>query len=175
MIKHNMIKQLSDWGFSAASWKGQRGEYWVLLQAILLLGYILLPVYHPAGFAVQPPLLYGVWAVAGLLFCAAVILLVKGLIDLGHNLTPLPYPREAGELVQSGVYSIVRHPLYSGVTLAAAAYAIGQLSISHFVATLVLFVFFNLKANREENWLCERYPEYGNYRQQVKKLIPWIF
>lgn len=168
------MKLITDWGFSAASWKGERGEYWVLLQALLLLGYVLLPIYRPDWLTIQPPLLYGIWTLAGLLFLLAVIFIGKGLIDLGRNLTPLPYPKQEGELVQTGIYAIVRHPLYSGVILAAKAYAIGQLSLSHFVAML-LFVFFNFKANQEETWLSEKYSGYFDYRQRVKKLIPWVY
>ncbi|XQQ06280.1 MAG: methyltransferase family protein [Leptolyngbya sp. IPPAS B-1204] len=169
------MKQLSDWGFHSASWKGERGEYWVLVQAILMLGYVLLPVYRPTWLRIEPPLLYGVWALAGVLFLLALVLIGKGLVDLGKNLTPLPYPKPEGELVQTGIYSVVRHPLYSGVTLAAKAYAIGQLSLSHFVAMLLLFVFFNFKANQEESWLSQKYPDYWEYRQRVKKLIPWVY
>jgi protein-S-isoprenylcysteine O-methyltransferase Ste14 len=169
------MKPLSDWGFSSESWKGERGEYWVLVQAVLMIGYILLPVYRPDWLVVQPPLLYSVWAVAALLFLFAITFVIQGLIDLGRNLTPLPYPREDGQLVQTGIYSIVRHPLYSGIILAAKAYAIGQLSLSHLAAILVLFTFFNFKAAREEEWLSQKYTEYPAYRQKVKKLVPWVF
>jgi protein-S-isoprenylcysteine O-methyltransferase Ste14 len=169
------MKLITDWGFNAASWKGERGEYWVLLQAVLMLGYVLLPVYRPDWLTIQPPLLYGTWALAGLLFLLAVIFIGKGLTNLGTNLTPLPYPKPDGELVQTGIYAIVRHPLYTGVTLAAKAYAIGQLSLSHFVVMLLLFAFFNFKANQEETWLSEKYPNYCDYRQRVKKLIPWVY
>lgn len=170
------MKLLSNWGFSSESWKGSRGEYWVLLQAMLMVGYLLLPVYRPAVLEplLQPPLIYAVWAVAGLLFLLAALLVVRGLIDLGDSLTPLPYPRDEAELVQTGVYGLVRHPLYSGIIIAAKAYAIGQLSLSHLIATPVLFVFFNLKASREEIWLQAKHPAYTDYQQRVKKLIPWI-
>lgn len=169
------MKQLSNWGFNQASWKGEHGEYWVLVQGLLMLGYILLPVYRPDWLAIEPPLLYGAWGLSALLFGLASIFLIKGVIDLGANLTPLPYPKPDAQLVQTGIYQIVRHPLYTGVTLAAKAYAIGQLSLSHFAAMLVLFVFFNFKADREEQWLSQRFVDYPNYRQQVKKLIPWLF
>lgn len=169
------MKFITDWGFSAESWKGQRGEYWVLMQAVLMLGYLLLPVYRPVWLMVQPPLLYGIWVLSGLLFAVAAVFLMKGLIDLGENLTPLPHPKENAQLVQSGIYGIVRHPLYSGIILAAKAYAIGQLSLSHLAATLVLFLFFNFKADREETWLSEKFAAYPEYQQRVKKLIPWIF
>lgn len=174
------MKLLSDWGFSSESWKGSRGEYWVLLQALLMAGYLLLPVYRPAALQpilqplLQPPLIYAVWTAAGLLFGLAALLVVKGLIDLGSSLTPLPYPKDTAELVQTGIYGLVRHPLYGGIVIAAKAYAIGQLSLSHFIATLVLFLFFNLKADREETWLKAKHPAYTDYQQRVKKLIPWV-
>jgi protein-S-isoprenylcysteine O-methyltransferase Ste14 len=169
------MKLMSNWGFSPDSWKGQHGEYWVVMQAVVMLGYVVLPVYRPNWLVVSPPWLYGIWALSGLLFVGAAILVGRGLVDLGSSLTPLPYPRQDGQFIQSGIYAIVRHPLYSGVTLAAKAYAIGQLSLSHFAAMLLLFAFFNFKAHQEEIWLSEKYPEYASYRQQVKKLIPWVY
>jgi len=172
------MKQLSDWGFSAESWKGSRGEYWVILQAALMLGFLLLPVYCPAGLlptSMPASVEYGRWTLATLLLLGASILVLKGLLDLGQSLTPLPYPRADGQLVQTGSYGLVRHPLYSGIILAALAYAIGQFSLSHFAGALTLLVFFDLKASREEGWLSEAYPDYGDYRQRVKKLIPWLY
>lgn len=167
---------LQDWGFSAESWKGVRGEYWVLVQAGLLIGFGVLPVYRPAGIGVPAaPGVYGVWLLAAVLAGAAAILLLKGLLDLGGNLTPLPHPKDEGELVQSGVYRVVRHPLYSGLTLAALSWAVYQVSLSHTVAALILLLFFNAKADREETWLVEKYPDYQDYRKQVKKLIPWVY
>lgn len=167
---------LRDWGFSAESWKGPRGEYWVLVQAGLLIGFGLLPVYRPAGIEVPvAPSIYWVWAGAIVLAGIATILLLKGLLDLGHNLTPLPHPKDAGELVQSGAYRVVRHPLYSGLTLAALSWSVYQVSLSHLIGALILLLFFNAKADREERWLVEKYPDYQDYRKQVKKLIPWVY
>jgi protein-S-isoprenylcysteine O-methyltransferase Ste14 len=166
----------ANWGFRANRWQGQRGEYWVVAQAILIIGYAVLPVYRPVGWHIPaPPALYGVWTIAAALALFAVILIGKGLRDLGHNLTPLPYPKADGELVQTGVYGIVRHPLYSGLIFAAIAWAIYQVSLSHFGAAPIALVFLNAKASREESWLAERYPEYPDYQHRVKKLIPWIY
>lgn len=167
---------LADWGLRANSWQGQRGEYWVVAQGLLIIGYALLPVYRPAVWRIPaPPALYGVWTIAAALGLVAAILIGKGLVDLGRSLTPLPYPREDGELVQTGVYGLVRHPLYGGLILAAIGWAIYQVSLSHCGAALIAGVFFNAKANREENWLKERYPEYQDYQHRVKKLVPWLY
>jgi protein-S-isoprenylcysteine O-methyltransferase Ste14 len=174
------MKLLTEWGFSRVGWRtGQRGEYWVVVQAVLMLGFVALPVYQP-----QLSLLsviqssvwrYGIWAIAAVLGGVAVVFLVKGLRDLGRSLTPLPYPREDGQLVRSGVYSIVRHPIYSGVILAAIAWTMFQFSLTHLVGTILFFLFFDAKSRQEEIWLSDRYPDYSTYQQQVKKLIPGIY
>jgi protein-S-isoprenylcysteine O-methyltransferase Ste14 len=167
---------LKQWGFTADSWKGQRGEYWVLAQMLLLLGFVLVPTYQPVDPAIFPlPVQYSLWAIAVILALFAALLLGKGLVDLGPNLTPLPYPREDGALVQTGVYGIVRHSLYSGLILGTLTISLWRLSLSHLAIAVALLVVLNAKATREETWLQERYPDYSDYRQRVKKLIPWIY
>ncbi|MBD0342786.1 MAG: isoprenylcysteine carboxylmethyltransferase family protein, partial [Microcoleus sp. Co-bin12] len=66
-------------------------------------------------------------------------------------------------------------PLYSGLILAALGWTLFQMSLSHLIATAILIIFFDIKANREETWLTQKYPEYSDYRQRVKKIIPGIY
>ncbi|HEY9618466.1 MAG TPA: isoprenylcysteine carboxylmethyltransferase family protein [Microcoleaceae cyanobacterium] len=170
------MKLLHDWGFNADSWQGQRGEYWVLAQALLLIGFALLPVYRPPGWSIPTaPGIYGVWGIAGLLGLAGSGLFLKGLLDLGGSLTPLPHPREDGQLVESGVYTLVRHPVYGGVILVTLAIAVLFLSLSHLIGAIVFFLFFDAKASREETWLRQKYPDYAQYQTQVKKLVPGLY
>ncbi|MEG4282936.1 isoprenylcysteine carboxylmethyltransferase family protein [Microcoleus sp. A006_D1] len=171
------MKLLTDWGFTREGWrKNSRGEYLVLLQGALLAGFAILPVYQIPGFKIQSTqLIYLTWFLASMLGLGALILIIKGLIDLGKNLTPLPYPIENGELIQPGIYSIVRHPLYSGLILAALGWTIFQMSLSHLIASAILLIFFDIKSNREETWLTEKYPDYSEYSQRVKKIIPGIY
>ncbi len=172
------MKILSDWGFTPEGWRtGDRGEYLVLLQAVLLIGFVLLPVYQPAGLNIDKSSnwWYGIELITAMLALAAIILITKGLIDLGNNLTPLPYPKTEGKLIQTGIYGIVRHPLYSGIIFAALAWAIFQLSLSHLIGAVILFIFLNSKASREETWLTEKYPNYAEYQQRVKKIIPGFY
>ncbi|GAB4147576.1 MAG: isoprenylcysteine carboxylmethyltransferase family protein [Cyanobacteria bacterium J069] len=170
------MKRLTEWGFSReAWWQGKKGEYWVLVQAVLLLGLLVLPTGRLPGLELSPPGLYGLWAIALLCALGAAVFLGKGLMDLGQSLTPLPYPREDGQLVQTGVYSIVRHPIYSGVIFAVLAIALYRLSWTHLAATLVFFLFFNAKAAQEEAWLAEKYSDYVDYKTRVKRLIPWLY
>jgi protein-S-isoprenylcysteine O-methyltransferase Ste14 len=164
---------LKDWGFSAESWRGQKGEYWVVLQGLLIIGFALLPSGSP--LTPEPPLRYGIWAIALFLAVAGLVFFIRGLLELGTSLTPLPYPRKDGVLVQTGIYAIVRHPVYTGVVVGAMAWAIAQLSPAHGLGALVLLIFFMAKASHEERLLLAQYPDYDLYQQRVKKLIPWLY
>lgn len=171
-----MMQRLRDWGFTQEWRQGKRGEYLVLLQAILIIGFLLLPVYRPSSWPINTPLLFYLrWGFLIGLEVAALLFIIKGLQDLGDNLTPLPYPKDNGQLVRSGVYSLVRHPLYSSLVFAGLGWAIFQLSLSHLIATVILLIFLDIKARREETWLTQKYPEYTDYQQRVKKLIPGLY
>jgi protein-S-isoprenylcysteine O-methyltransferase Ste14 len=170
------MNQLKAWGFSSQWWRGDRGEYWVILQITFFIAFALLPVYPNAAIVMLPTAWqYGVLALAALLGVIAVSLLIGGVIALGTNLTPLPHPRDEGTLVTSGVYGLVRHPIYSSVIFAAIAYSLWQWSLSHAVGAVVLFLFLDMKARKEESWLQEKFADYELYRSQVKKLIPWLY
>ncbi len=170
------MNQLKAWGFSAQWWRGERGEYWALGQGLLSLGFILLPVYPGATLGSGSPIgqLVG-WGAAGLFSLIAAGLLLWGVMALGENLTPLPHPKDEGELVTGGVYGIVRHPIYSGVIFLAIAYSCWQWSLIHGMGALGLLLFFDIKARKEEAWLKDKFSDYDRYQSQVKKLIPWIY
>jgi hypothetical protein len=39
------MNQFKEWGFSDQWWRGEKGEYWVIVQIILSVGFVLLPTY----------------------------------------------------------------------------------------------------------------------------------
>lgn len=170
------MKLLSDWGITTNWWRGDRGEYWAIAQGILLLVFALLPPQIPSSIELDSSIWqYTSWILTAIFGMLAIVFLGRSLSDLGQNLTPLPHPRDEGQLVTTGIYGLVRHPMYSGVIYLALAYASWQMSWVHLVGSIVLFVFFDAKSRKEEVWLTERFPDYSNYRTSVKKLIPWIY
>jgi protein-S-isoprenylcysteine O-methyltransferase Ste14 len=65
--------------------------------------------------------------------------------------------------------------MYCGTILAAIGWALvarGWLTLG---LALVGFVFVDLKARREEQWLLEKFPSYADYRRRVRKLIPFVY
>jgi protein-S-isoprenylcysteine O-methyltransferase Ste14 len=114
--------------------------------------------------------------VAGLLLLAAGGgLMIAAFAGLGKGLTPLPYPKEDGRLIETGAYRLVRHPIYGSVVVLALGWALcvhGTLTMAY---TLALFLFFDVKSRREERWLAARYPGYADYQKRVRKLIPFVY
>jgi protein-S-isoprenylcysteine O-methyltransferase Ste14 len=168
---------LEEWGWNWASWqKGERGEYWFLAQVISLIAFILLPIQPIVEQTVlSPSIQVGLIVVSGILAIIALILIGKGLFDLGRSLTPLPYPLENGELVTEGAYGLVRHPLYGGLILAMLGWVLFTLSWPHLAGLLLITWLLEHKATLEEKWLEQKYSDYAEYRCRVKKLIPWIW
>jgi protein-S-isoprenylcysteine O-methyltransferase Ste14 len=150
---------------------GPRGEGWVLIQGLLLV------VVAAAGWSLGPdwsgpPRLIGI-VVGIVLIASGIVLAVRGVVDLGGALTPLPRPRDGAELVETGAYAFVRHPIYGGLILAAFGWAIVQASIVAVAFAVVLAAFLRLKSAREEAWLEQRFPAYAAYRARTRRLIPW--
>lgn len=150
---------------------GPRGEGWVVIQGLLLV------ITAVAGF------LGPSWAgpfrvatsVAGVcLVTGGMVLAIRGLRDLRDALTPLPYPRADAELVETGVYRLVRHPIYGGLVFAAVGWGLLMASPAALVASALLLGFFELKSRREEAWLEGRFAGYAAYRARTRRLIPWI-
>jgi protein-S-isoprenylcysteine O-methyltransferase Ste14 len=110
-----------------------------------------------------------------MLLAFGVTLLVTAAIRLKQQLTPLPYPVDEGKLQVDGAYRIVRHPMYSGGVLMAFGWSLLMTSWTTFMYSMVLVVFVDIKSRREERWLMEKYPEYGEYRRRVKKLVPFVY
>jgi protein-S-isoprenylcysteine O-methyltransferase Ste14 len=154
---------------------GKRGEWYVVVQFVLFIVVFLGPRTIP-GLPQWPASLAKIAKFAGVTFMVAGVgLLAAASFKLGANLTPLPYPKENATLVQSGPYSLVRHPIYAAGILLAFGWALAVGGWLTFVYAALLLIFLDMKAAREERWLIDKYPEYPDYRRRVRKLIPFIY
>lgn len=151
---------------------GSRGEGWVAIQFGLLGAIGLAALAGPSWDG----LLRSLTTVAGFgLAIAGLAMAMLGLRDLGANLTPLPYPRAAARLVETGIYARVRHPIYGGIVVGGLGWSLATASVVGLLLEVVLFWFFILKSRREEAWLTERFPAYPDYRSRTHALIPFVF
>lgn len=94
---------------------------------------------------------------------------------LGPGLRPTPEPRPEADLVETGPYALVRHPIYGGVTLFILGTALILDSLLGAMLSIGLGGFFYAKSVYEERRLLLRYPAYHAYRERVpRRLIPFL-
>jgi protein-S-isoprenylcysteine O-methyltransferase Ste14 len=148
---------------------GKRGEGWVALQIVLFAVILLAPGVSFAAPAWLRALGLALVAVGGALGTAGVLALGRS------NLSVFPRPVEGGNLVTSGPYAFVRHPIYAGLILATLGWSLFRANLLGLALATLLFIFFDLKSRREERWLVEAHPGYPAYQQRVRKLIPFVY
>lgn len=151
---------------------GRRGAGWVWAQFAVMavvVGLGFVPPRWPDGVHGALSAVGAALAVTG----AGIAVWASRL--LGRGFTAFPKPLEAGELVRSGPYRVVRHPVYSGGLLFFVGYSL-YASVPALAATAVLGVVWALKARVEERFLRERYSGYADYAAGVAaRLVPFVY
>ncbi len=96
-------------------------------------------------------------------------------IHIGRNWgTPMSQKNEP-ELVTSGPYHLVRHPIYSGILLAGVGTAVA-LSWRWLTPVAIAAIYFFYSASVEERYLTEQFPDdYPAYKRSTQMLVPFIF
>lgn len=95
-------------------------------------------------------------------------------IHIGRN-WGTPMTRKVGpELVTSGPYRLVRHPIYTGILLAGVGTAIA-LSWMWLPVVALAAVYFIYSATVEERYMAEQFPDaYPVYKRSTKMLVPFV-
>jgi protein-S-isoprenylcysteine O-methyltransferase Ste14 len=157
---------------------GPKGEGWVVIQFVLLGLDVMAGVAALAGIGgplTRDPTA-GAWLfVLGVpAMSAGFWLAARGVRDLRDALTPLPHPLATASLVETGVYRLVRHPIYGGLVILALGWGLVTASVAAIIGAAVLLVFFRLKSGLEEVWLSQRYPDYAAYRTRTRRMLPFL-
>src|SRR5271166_54171 len=110
-----------------------------------------------------------------ILFAVGLGFAIWARVHIGRNWGPPMSQKNEPELITSGPYRLVRHPIYSGVLLAGVGTAVA-LSWSWLIPAALAGGYFVYSATVEERDLTVQFPDtYRAYRRSTKMLVPFIF
>jgi protein-S-isoprenylcysteine O-methyltransferase Ste14 len=96
-------------------------------------------------------------------------------VHLGRNWSATVTVKEDHELIRSGPYARVRHPIYTGLLLGFIGTAIVRGEWRGVLAVVIAFVALWRKLRLEERWMSESFGEqYRLYRERTAALIPYL-
>jgi len=146
----------------------------VFLIAITLLSTALIPL---------PWLYVHLWPVGLWPFWLGAAVTVGGLLfaiwareHLGRNWSRSVTIKKDHELIRSGPYGVVRHPIYTGILTGFLGTAIALSQVRGVIAFVLVFLVFWAKFRMEEEWMRSEFGEsYATYSNQTAALVPYLF
>jgi protein-S-isoprenylcysteine O-methyltransferase Ste14 len=172
------------WGISALSAKRSitRPAWW--RQGLVRFGIILLALVAIRSFGMGHTLrsvqIYQarslvLGAVGTALVAAGVGLAIYARVYLGRNWGMPMSRKEDPELVTGGPYAFVRHPIYSGISLAMLGSAIGE-SVVWTLPLILSVPYFIHCARQEEELMRAQFPDqYPDYMRRTNMIVPFVF
>lgn len=138
---------------------------------LIVVVFVLLRIVRANTLAVHS---LAVQIVGLIVFLAGLALAVWARIYLGRNWGMPMTRKEEPELVTSGPYRFIRHPIYSGLLLAILGTSLAT-NFYWLIALAVLAVYFVYSARVEERLMSSSFPDvYPSYRARTKMLIPFL-
>ena len=143
---------------------------------LLVAVWLLLGGRVPVPFLYERPFPWAPWEfwIGALITAAGLLFTVWARIHLGRNWSGTVTIKQGHELIDTGPYALVRHPIYTGLLLAfiGSAAALGQWR--GVLAVLIVWAAFWRKLRLEERWMTEQFGErYLAYCQRTPALVPF--
>ena len=80
-----------------------------------------------------------------------------------------------GQLLMTGPYKFIRHPIYTTVLVLVWSSVLGHPSLTTLIVSVIMTVVTVIRIVTEEELLRERYQGYTNYSRTTKRIVPFIF
>ena len=148
--------------FLKASYEG----FLVILQFFFIILHFIQLEFLPKKEIMQVNFIFT--CVGFLIIIISTIFMLMAIKDLGSNLSPLPRPIANGNLITSGIYSLIRHPMYYCLVLISFGFFLTKLSFYHLCLTISLAFIIKLKIIVEEKYLNKKFKNYFLYSDKIK-------
>jgi len=153
---------------------------WSRLLHVIPLAFAVLLLWAPRiplpvlGDRFLPLMAWPFWAGVALT-AGGLLFTVWARIKIGRNWSGIVTIKEGHELITSGPYAIVRHPIYTGLLLAFVGSALARAEWRGILAVVIAGWALWRKLRFEERWLREQFGEsYQAYSQRVATLVPFL-
>ena len=138
----------------------------IFLQFIIIILHFFQWEFIPQKQIIQvSPLSY---IVGVLIIIFAFMILLVAIKDLGRNLSPFPRPLNNSNLVTTGIYRFMRHPIYYALIFISFGVFITKLSIYYLLLSISLCLVIKFKIVLEEQYLNNKFKNYLLYKNEVK-------
>jgi protein-S-isoprenylcysteine O-methyltransferase Ste14 len=130
--------------------------------------------YYPFGASFLPRTFITAYTGLALGFCG-IFFAIWARITLGGNWSADAVLKKGQTLVKNGPYGIVRHPIYTGITIGIVGSAIAENTVTGLIAIFFVLLFSYFRIRDEEKLMKEKFgSDYADYAKNVKAFVPWI-
>jgi protein-S-isoprenylcysteine O-methyltransferase Ste14 len=94
---------------------------------------------------------------------------------LGSNWSQAVTVKQGHELITTGPYTLVRHPIYTGILTGFLGTAIALSQVRGVIGFVLIFLVLWAKLRKEEEWMRSQFGEaYATYAHQTAALVPYL-
>lgn len=106
---------------------------------------------------------------------AGIILRLASLVQLGTGFSTKVEKSEGQQLTTTGMYKLVRHPLYLATLLQVAGSGIMLCSVVALALFPLCVAGILVRIRKEERFMTAEFSEYADYAKNTWRLIPWLY
>ena len=111
----------------------------------------------------------------GIMAATGIIIRVYGHIELNGAFSQYVEKTENQQIVQSGMYATIRHPMYIGSILLFIGMPLVLAATWAWIFSVAGIVGIFIRIRKEEKFLAQELPGYREYMQKTWRLVPHIF
>lgn len=142
----------------------------------ILLTFILTLVAIPVEYIYLHKHASWPFMITGISICAlAALIRTKGHFDLNYGFSTRIEMHEKQKLVTTGLYSMIRHPMYLAIILLLIGACIMLKALYSWIFVVINFITLQIRIKKEEEFLIANFPEYPDYMKKTYRLFPFLY